>query len=95
MNTSNTITSTPPPSASDGASSLDAKIVLPGQRGWDDARRAWQLTVDQRPAAVVYPESAQDVISAVTLARERGQRVAAQGTVTTLRRSDRWTTRCC
>ena len=80
MNTSNTITSTPPPSASDGASSLDAKIVLPGQRGWDDARRAWQLTVDQRPAAVVYPESAQDVISAVTLARERGQRVAAQGT---------------
>ena len=80
MNTSNTITSTPPPSASDGASSLDAKIVLPGQRGWDDARRAWQLTVDQRPAAVVYPESAQDVASAVRLARERRHRVAAQGT---------------
>jgi hypothetical protein len=80
MNTSNTFTSTQPPSASDGASSLDAKIVVPGQRGWDDARRAWQLNVDQRPAAVVYPESARDVVSAVRLVRERGQRVAAQGT---------------
>jgi FAD/FMN-containing dehydrogenase len=81
MNTSNPITKTQPPSASDSAaSSLDAKIILPGQRGWDDARRAWQLNVDQHPAAVVYPESAQDVVSAVRLARARGQRVAAQGT---------------
>ena len=41
---------------------------------------AWQLHVDQRPAAVAYPQSAQDVVNAVRSARERGQRVAAQAT---------------
>jgi FAD/FMN-containing dehydrogenase len=81
MNTSNTNIRTQPRSASDSAASaVDAKSVRRGESGWDDARRAWQLTVDQRPAAVVYPESPQDVASAVRLARERGQRVAAQGT---------------
>ena len=58
----------------------DGKIVLAGESGWDDARRAWQLNVDQRPAAVVYPESAKDVVSAIRSARESGLRVAAQGT---------------
>ena len=81
MDTPNTFVSAKPRSASDSAAApLDAKTVLPSQSGWDDARRAWQLTVDQRPAAVVYPESAQDVASAVRLARERRHRVAAQGT---------------
>jgi FAD binding domain-containing protein/berberine-like enzyme len=61
-------------------SPLQGKSVLEGQPGWDDARRAWQLTVDQRPAAIVYPESAQDVVDAIGFARERGLRVAAQGT---------------
>ena len=72
--------STRPVHTSSVASALDGKIALTGQPGWDEARRAWQLSVDQRPAAVAYPESAQDVVSAVRLARERGQRVAAQGT---------------
>ena len=62
------------------SSPLQGKCVLEGQPGWDEARQAWQLHVDQRPAAVVYPESAQDVVNAVRSARERGLRVAAQGT---------------
>jgi hypothetical protein len=36
--------------------------------------------VDQLPAAVVYAESAADVSAATTLAKERGLRIAAQGT---------------
>jgi hypothetical protein len=55
-------------------------VRTPGNPGWDDARKAWDLAVDQRPAAVALPESAQDVVAAVTFARERGLRVAAQGT---------------
>ena len=47
------------------SSPLQGKSVLEDQPGWDEARRAWQLHVDQRPAAVVYPESAQDVVDAV------------------------------
>ena len=44
------------------------------------ARAAWNLAVDQRPAAAVFPESAQDIQAVVRLAAERGLRVAAQGT---------------
>jgi len=32
-------------------------VVLPGDEAWDAARQAWNLAVDQRPVAVVYPES--------------------------------------
>jgi hypothetical protein len=59
---------------------LDGKIVTPEHPSFDEARRAWNLTVDQQPAAVVYPESAQDVVAAVGFARERGLRIAPQGT---------------
>jgi FAD/FMN-containing dehydrogenase len=55
-------------------------IVMPGDPGWDDARRAWNLAVDQHPAAVALPASAQDVAEAVRFARSGGLRVAAQGT---------------
>ena len=55
-------------------------ILMPGDPGWDDARRAWNLSVDQHPAAIALPASAQDVVAAVDYARERGLRVAAQGT---------------
>jgi FAD/FMN-containing dehydrogenase len=54
-------------------------ILTPGDPGWDDARQAWNLAVDQRPAAVAIPRSARDVVTAVNYARERGLRVAAQG----------------
>jgi hypothetical protein len=55
-------------------------VRTPGDPGWDDARRAWNLSVDQRPAAVALPASVQDVVDAVRFARGRGLRVAAQGT---------------
>jgi hypothetical protein len=48
--------------------------------GWDSARQAWALSVDQRPAAVALPESAEDVVAVVDFAREHGLQVAPQGT---------------
>ena len=60
--------------------SLDDKMVLPGDGRFDDTRRAWNLAIDQRPAAVVFPGSATDVAAAVRYAAERGLRIAAQGT---------------
>ena len=59
---------------------LDGKVVVPGDGRFDSARQAWNLAIDQRPAAVVLPESAADVSAAVRYAAERGLRVAAQGT---------------
>ena len=55
-------------------------IIMPGDPGWDDARQAWNLTVDQDPAAVALPACAQDVAEVICFARSRGLRVAAQAT---------------
>ncbi len=59
---------------------LSGDIVAPGDEGWDSARQAWNLAVDQRPAAVALPESARDVVEVVDFARRNGLRVAPQGT---------------
>jgi len=56
------------------------RIVMPHDESWDEARLAWNLAVDQQPAAVALPESARDVGAIVRWARERGLRVAPQGT---------------
>ncbi len=59
---------------------MDGEAVGPGDASWDEARRAWNLAVDQRPAAVALPESAFDVVAVVAFARENGLRIAPQGT---------------
>jgi FAD/FMN-containing dehydrogenase len=55
---------------------IRGRVVLPDDAGWDDARRSWNLSVDQRPAAVVEAADTEDV---QTLLRS-GLRVAPQGT---------------
>src|SRR5262249_1530156 len=62
------------------ARALDGKIVNREHGRFDGARGEWNLTVDQQPAAVVFPESPDDVAAAVAFAREHGLRVAPQGT---------------
>jgi FAD/FMN-containing dehydrogenase len=59
---------------------ITGRVVLPDNPNWDEARAAWNLTVDQQPAAIIFPESATDVIAAVEIARAFGLRVTAQGT---------------
>ena len=55
-------------------------LVLPTDARFDEARRAWNLAVDQRPAAVAFADSAHDVAAVIHFAGERGYRVAPQGT---------------
>jgi hypothetical protein len=59
---------------------LEGKVVTPEHGAWETARRAWNLAVDQLPAAIVYAESAADVSAATMLATDKGLRIAAQGT---------------
>ena len=59
---------------------LIGDIVAPGQPDWDLARRAWNLTVDQRPALVALPANADDVRAVVEFAADAGLKVAPQGT---------------
>ena len=46
-------------------------LVLPHEPGWNEARLAWNLAVDQQPAAVALPESPEDVAAVVRWARSR------------------------
>ncbi|MGI9112169.1 MAG: FAD-binding oxidoreductase [Gaiellaceae bacterium] len=59
---------------------MDGEAVGPLDADWDEARQAWNLAVDQRPAAVALPKSALDVVAVVAFAREHGLRIAPQGT---------------
>ena len=61
-------------------SRLYGDVVGPDDAGWDEARRAWNLAIDQRPAAVAFPLTDADVVAVVDFAREEGLRVAAQAT---------------
>ncbi|HWJ83251.1 MAG TPA: FAD-binding protein [Nocardioides sp.] len=55
-------------------------VVLPDDQEWDPARQAWNLAVDQRPAAVALPETADQVAAVVRAAVEAGLKVAPQST---------------
>ena len=67
-------------SLSDALRDIAGDVVLPGDPQWDSARQAWNLAVDQHPVAVALPRTAADIVAIVDAARERGLRVAAQGT---------------
>jgi hypothetical protein len=59
---------------------MTGAVTVPGDSAWDVARQAWNLAVDQHPAAVAEPETVADVVVVVEYARAVGLRVAAQGT---------------
>jgi FAD/FMN-containing dehydrogenase len=58
----------------------DTILHLPGDPGYDAARVAWNLAVDQRPAAVALPRTAEEVAQVVRVAARTGLRVAPQST---------------
>jgi hypothetical protein len=60
-------------------SRIEGRVVMPGDADFDHARRAFNLMVDQRPAAVVEVTNAADVAATVRCAAEHGLRVAPQG----------------
>jgi hypothetical protein len=55
-------------------------VIPPSDGRYDDARLAWNLSADQRPAAICRAASVTDVQNAIGYARDRGWRVAAQST---------------
>jgi FAD/FMN-containing dehydrogenase len=55
-------------------------FVFPDDARYDDARQAWNLAADLRPAVVVLPTSVDDVVGAVHYATERELRIVVQGT---------------
>jgi FAD binding domain/Domain of unknown function (DUF4265) len=68
--------------ACDPAGSLEAelrgRVVRAGDQHWDQARAAWNLAVDQRPALVAEVADAFDVQAVMGFAARHGLRVAPQ-----------------
>ena len=60
--------------------SIRGRVATSSDSDWDEARQAWNLAADQRPAAVAFVESAADVSKVVRFARGNGLKVAGQGT---------------
>jgi hypothetical protein len=51
---------------------LQGSAHAPGEEGYDEGRRAFNLNAHQEPALVVLAEAAADVVAAVRLAKDRG-----------------------
>lgn len=56
------------------------RVVAAEDADWDEARTAWNLLIDQRPAAVALPQDDEDVAAIVRWAAAAGLRVSAQTT---------------
>jgi FAD/FMN-containing dehydrogenase len=65
-----------------GVGELQARImgsvITPSNPDYDQARQAWNLSVDQRPAVIVVAQRAEDVSQAVRFARRQGLGIAVQ-----------------
>jgi len=59
---------------------LRGAVYAPGEQGYDEARKAWNLNAHQHPALVVMAVGAADVIAAVRLARDAGLGVGMMAT---------------
>ena len=61
-------------------SRLQGAVIAPEDPQYDQARRAWNLSVEQRPAVIVVPKGSTDVVKAVRFARGERLGVAVQAT---------------
>ncbi len=59
-------------------SSLRGTLLLPGEAGYEQARRVRNTAIDRRPALVVQPTGTADVRTAVDFAREHRLRLAVK-----------------
>jgi hypothetical protein len=58
--------------------SLRGALLLPGQPGYDEARRVLNASIDKHPALVVQPSGAADVRTAVTFAKQHNLLLAVK-----------------
>jgi FAD/FMN-containing dehydrogenase len=54
-------------------------LVLPGDGGYEPARKVWNGAIDRRPAVIARCRDARDVARAVIFAREHGLPIAVRG----------------
>jgi FAD/FMN-containing dehydrogenase len=55
------------------------EVIRPTDPTYDDARRVWNGMIDRRPALIVRPTDADDVVAAVRFGRDRDLLIAVRG----------------
>ncbi|WP_370947467.1 FAD-binding oxidoreductase [Amycolatopsis sp. cg5] len=58
---------------------LTGTALVPGDEGYDEARRVWNGEIDRRPAVIACCASAEDVAASLAFARELGLDVTVRG----------------
>ena len=59
---------------------VSGQVLTPEDEGYDRARMAWNLMVNQYPAVIVIPQSAEDIAEAVRFADQENLSVAVKAT---------------
>ena len=60
-------------------SNTRGQVITPADSGYEEARHVWNAMIDKRPAAIVRPRGAADVITAVKFALEHQLPLAVRG----------------
>lgn len=55
-------------------------VLTPGNDGYDEARRTWNLAITHDPAVIIVAQSASDIIAAVRFAKSLDLKIAVQAT---------------
>ena len=56
----------------------NARILRPGEAGYDEARQVWNAMVDRRPAMIARCRESGDVVAAISLARREGLEIGVR-----------------
>jgi FAD/FMN-containing dehydrogenase len=58
---------------------IAGEVLVSGQPGYDDARAVWNAMIDRKPGLIVNCKNADDVVKAVTYARDQNLPVSIRG----------------
>ena len=60
-------------------SSIEGKVLVPDDPGYEEARQVWNAMIDRRPAVIVQCVQADDVPPVIRFARENGLQLSIRG----------------
>lgn len=58
---------------------ITGTVIVAADEGYDEARRVWNAGIDRHPAVIARCRSTQDVVAAITFARELGLEISVRG----------------